>query len=131
MLLTPLPDGFKHLTRLLLLLHPFMTLALLDQPPCFIILPPPFMIRITLRPRHAHLYELPRHIHAYEVLILVENQELFPEGGGGFEGYGDGAEAPEGEEVGFVGLECQDALFAAGYAVGVIDLGRWFGEDHF
>ena len=64
------------------------------------------MIRIALRPRHAHLDEFARHICADEVVagdVAVEDVE---EGRGGGLRDGDGAEGPEGEDKGFVGLEC-------------------------
>ena len=50
------------------------------------------------------------------------------EGFGGCTGDGGGAESPVREEVRFVGLVGQDALFAAGYVVGEV-VGEWGASE--
>jgi hypothetical protein len=78
-----LPHLSEHQTSPFLLLFPFMSLTLLNLLTprislAFLILPPPFMIRISLRSRHSHLDILPGHVHANKIIVVIELEEFGP-----------------------------------------------------
>jgi len=147
----PFPHPPKDLTRLLLLPLVLMPLTLLflhlprpiPQPlqiptPLLplplnpIVLPPPTVIRIPLRPRHAHLQVLPTHIHTHKVILRVVGEKTLVDSISGGAGDGGCAKAPEGEESGFVGDVGrgggEDVGFAAGEAVGCVGWKRMGGR---
>lgn len=106
---TSQPDLTKYPARALLLLLIRMTLALRQLlPRALPILAPAGVVRVSLGPRH---------VHPHEVIVRIELCELVPEFGRALLRDGDGAEAPEGQEGGFIRLEGRHALFAAADAV--------------